>query len=747
MPTLRETISSIFTRGGGAKVPVVDAKQTPPTYRNVPRKWSTSTFGPGQPIATGALMEANARQQDGETEPRSFVYVPNVNATMSPRMAYGLIPFTTLRAFAETVPEVGQSLRILIEELKAFRPTISLPDDTELTPANREWVDLRWMTESPDRFNPWPVWLSRFLYNVLVYDAGSVYRERMPRLGVDKIVSLRVLDGSTLFVLVDEQGEQPRPPAPAFQQIIYGMPRGLFNTHQIWYRPRHLRADAPYGRSPIEDALPAVRLLSNLWDYEGSWYTDGTISEQVLTAPPDWTTDQILQFEADFNARMAGNPEERAGRARFVPSGTQSLSLKDARFREDVYAAASNVVRMAYGIPKTEAGESPGTGLGGAGFLEAMQSMFYRMGLAPLKSYVESLFNDTLKENGYPGFKFALNFPQDSIDPHKEEEKTTARYQAGIITRNEARRAIGLQEDPTPAGKEYGTNGNQQQGNGEQQGNLDPRFAGMEPEEQVAGAPSRVKVNQALNVRAPIRVIDPEGNQVGRVRVNQKLKIRQPLQVNPPLTVKKGVGVSPEEDTHFGAPFQVRGGIAYLGPQSLPAAWVPGQDACDEAVYLIDRALAPNDQRYLVPVTYHASAGGIDGLVTWPAAGKRGRKVSVYDPKHREQAAALDFIAGVVRDPEDYLSHPAEPDRPVLLATGLSFADAPSSPFVKAHAGQTLSQEMIESLQTIDQDEALWEDVSACAGKWAAEVARARARRLLEGGRIPADANQPQPEE
>lgn len=734
-PSLLDRARNFLGIGGPEKVPVIDTKGKSPTAANIPRKWNQVLLGPGQPLATG-LFTSGAREQDQETEPRSFVYVTNVNATMSPRVAYGLTPFADLRAYAEGVPEVGQSIRILTEELKAFRPVIQRPDSSEISPADREWLNLRWMVERPDRYNPWPVWLSRFLYNVLVYDAGALYRERAEH--THAVIGLRVIDGSTLFALVDEQGEQPRPPAPAFQQIIYGMPRGLYNAHQIWYRPRHLRPDAPYGRSPIEDALPAVRVLANIWDYEGKWYTEGSTPEQMLTSPENWSADQILEFESAFNARMGGNAEERAGRIRFMPAGTTSLSLKDARFREDVYGAASNVLRMAYGIPKTEAGESPGTGLGGSGFLEAMQSMFYRMGLAPLKAYVESVFNETLAENGYYGYTFALTFPRESLDPKKEEEKTLGQWEKGIITRNEARRAIGMDEIDGPQGEEFtGGQGAMQDPNGmgmDQAG----RFGNLDTgEEGLEGGPT-IPVTSRIPVTDKIPVTGGKIPVSNKIPVaGKKIPVEQKIQVS---KLAKGAGVSPTDDAHFGSPITVRAGIAYLGKDGLPAAWMPGHDACDEGVYLIDRALAPNDQSYLVPVTYHASAGGIDGLVTWPAAGRRGQRVSRYTPAFLDQAAAVDYIAGVVRQADDYITHPEEPSRPVLLATGLSFADEPQSPFVKARAGTILSADVLSGVEAMLRDEALWADLATCAGKEAAQAAKERAQTLLDGGMVPARA-------
>lgn len=422
---------------GGPGVTVVNTN-LPPTQGDVPLDWSSAWMGPGQAFT----ISQSSRDKDKETEPRSFQYNPNVNATISPRLAYGLIPFTTLRSYAETVPEVSQCINIITEEMKAFMPTLVDREENII-----DFADLRWMTTKPDGYYPWSVWMSRFLYNTLAYDAGCAYLVR----DGDRIIAARVVDGSTIFPLVDERGEQPAPPAPAFTQVLYGTPYQYYNTRQLYYRPRHLRVESPYGRSPIEDAIAAVQLLQNLWDYEAKKYAEGNIPECLFRAPIGWSVDQVLEAERAWNARMVGSNAERV-RARFIPNGFEFVLTKDIEFNVSSHDAAANAVRLAFGIPQSEVGDAPGDGLGGSGYAEAMQSAFYRMALAPNIMYVEQLFNHILDENGYPEIRFKMQFPNESINPQKEEEKQMARFTGGVVTRDEARQSLSLQ----PLGGELG---------------------------------------------------------------------------------------------------------------------------------------------------------------------------------------------------------------------------------------------------------------------------------------------------
>jgi hypothetical protein len=629
-------------------------------------------------------------------------------------------------------------VRIIMEEIKSFRPAIYDEKNIEVT----DNPDLKWMTESPDRVNAWPVWLSRFLYNTLVYDANPVFT---PRDRAGKINMVRVIDGSTIFVLVDENGELPLPPAPAYIQVIYGVNRAFFNKHQLWYSPRHLRTDAPYGRSPIEDCIPALLTLDNIWKYQQSWYTEGTIPEQVYTSPEKWTAQQILDFENEFNDRMRGNTEERAGRARWVPAGTSALATKDATFPQELYDMSVNTIRMTFGIPRTEFGESPGTGLGGSGFLEAMQSTFYRLGLAPVKAYIEGFWQDVLIKNGMPNLHYTLAFPNESLDPAKEEEKYTTRFEKGVITRDEARQGMNLK----PLGGEEGAFIVTPQGGG-------PGQPGTEEGGQGEMAPGgKIPVNTNVPVRRMVNIkgmkipIDHATEEPDMVDVAPKtLEVKKIAgggaeaipTVAPARRLAKLSGTDPEDDAYFGSPARIAGKSAYIGSsgqEERKATWLPGADAALEAVYLVDRRFAQDTEHYMVPLTYEISNQNTNGIVTATPPGRKGPEdVSGYAPEWLAQAAMLDYICGVKRAPGEYQTHRMDADRPVMTVPTEAFSDTPSSPFVRAWGEREFPDTLRQGAEGIVLDHVLWRDVAGCVGEERAEQARQRAEELHTNGQL-----------
>jgi hypothetical protein len=882
-------------------------------------------MGPGRPWTNESFSD-----EERAAEPRTFQYIPAVNSTISPRLAYNLMAFTDLDNYALNVPECALCIRLPTEELKSFIPTLVDKNDQPV-----DLPEMSWMTKKPDRYTPWPSWLSRLVFNILAYDAPALYRirdvsgtsqrmmkgkiykpteltnlwenetcipqvrwhctkcgqanvfhydlvakglrddhicfacgERMTRhqqveidgdaiqqdrhlnknlakLAKAPVMGLRIIDGTTIFAVIDERGEQPQPPAPAFTQVIWGVPRMYLNTRGLLYQPRFLRPKAPYGRTFIEDSLSSVVLLSNLWDYEGKKYTTGTMPEMAMACPPEWTDpEKILQYENDYNDRMAGNSEERASRVRFFPNGMTNIATKDMTFNSETYQTASNAVRIQAGIPKSEVGEAPEGMLGGKGFAEAMSSVFYRMCISPLQAYIESLFNDTLTENGYDNVYFKLMFPKESMDPDKEEAKFSNRLQIGGITLDEYRGGINMKpiggelgKQMAPLGGKGGGADDGSGGDGDGSGDkipVKPGGGGSNPIRVSDGKTVQVLNHMVSVLRQPLRVkkalddgaavpqdddradagpedadgglsgvaaSDQEGVEDDMLDLGEQLgvdwdkitmfewfaglkeeqehagtlggdqvKIAQValdhLNEDPhyydkleeaglaekfltSLDMYKTCGVDALDEQYYGAPvahpvdvpMPHQGAndanivsIGGVNQEVRPAVWKPlegeKKDLQDwvggemyrrsEAVYLLDRELAPDVNHYLVPVTWMEELDGKPGSIQHYVQGREKRQdVNSYDRSWVQQAAVLDYISGQVdRNQKNWLTHPEDDGRPVLIDSDLSFPVKPDqelhSSFIDAMRGQALDPALIDSVYLIIGNHDLWTDIRNC---------------------------------
>ncbi|PEN14717.1 phage head morphogenesis protein, partial [Rothia dentocariosa] len=84
----------------------------------------------------------------------------------------------------------------------------------------------------PDRKNGYEFsdWMNLVQEEQLTWDALAIFPSRT--YGGD-LTNLTVLDGSTIKPLLDEKGGRPTPPFPAYQQILYGYPRGDYTADTV----------------------------------------------------------------------------------------------------------------------------------------------------------------------------------------------------------------------------------------------------------------------------------------------------------------------------------------------------------------------------------------------------------------------------------------------------------------------------------------------------------------------------------
>jgi len=721
------------------------SNMTPSGQVHVPGAWHSVMFGPGLPITPLAPMSPVET-----AEPRSFDYIPMINATITPRIGYGLLSFAEIREIYNIIPEVQLAVSVLINELGAFIP--SIVDDNGNPLEDKDARKLEWLTRNPDMVLPWRSWLALFCQNVLVYDAPAVYLTPDPE-GMP--TALRVIDGSTLFVLVDEKGRSPTGtyydpevvnpdgskgailPAPAYVQIIQGMPYRYYSKRDIWYRPRMPVLNAPYGRTPIERCLPWIVLLANLEGYEIAWYREGTMPEQILAAPEDWTPEQVLEYEAMFNAKLAGNLGERR-RIRFVPNGMTSVSTKDAVWREDLYKQARDAVLLAFGVTPTEIGDTPHEGLGGSGYAKAMGQVYYRMGILPLARFVEDFFNDMLAALGYSGYQFILKMPTDSPDPEQVRQETIYLFQNGLLSVNQAMERQKLAALPEGAGGDkhllvIGSNVYVLEDilqHGEAAVPATP--IGKPEKEALLIAPSTEDLQKRFE--RLLTGVEPEADRLYRAPVTPIDDADFPWQ-----GANKNFQVIVQADKS-----RVVTGIfkPESGENQELRNWIGGMLYCrEESAWRLDRSLG----LYLVPTTWIARLGDEWGSVQIYVKLHRVRdEVETYAPAWIERAAVLDYISGQVdRGAHNWLTHPYIDSRPILVDNGLSFPifDLPiHSGFVSAWRGKKVSTQLIERVERLIGNSRFWrglEGLISEEGERATALALARAKEIVQYGGIP----------
>ena len=234
---------------------------------------------------------------------RLWDYPVGYNAIYTPR-SYEAIGFYELRALAES----HDITRLAIETRKDQIEKLdwAIKSRTEKRPDKDAASRIDNLTDfwrSPDGEQPFATWLREALEDVLVLDAAA-FELRRNRGG--EIIALDIVDGATIKVLLDDTGRRPRPPAPAYEQIIHGRPWRLLTSDELIYLPRNSRPHKAYGFSPVEQIVTTVNIGLRRQAMQLQHFTEGNVPPGLLNAPDGWSPEQIRQFQEWFELDSSG---------------------------------------------------------------------------------------------------------------------------------------------------------------------------------------------------------------------------------------------------------------------------------------------------------------------------------------------------------------------------------------------------------------------------------------------------------
>jgi hypothetical protein len=301
----------------------------------------------------------------------------------------------------------------------------------------------------PDRIHSWNSWLRMLLEDLLVIDAPTLYLRRT-RGGA--LWALEPLDGGTIKRLIDDWGRTPAPPAPAYQQILKGVPAVDYTADELLYAPRNVRAHKAYGYSPVEQVQMSVNIALRRQIYQLQYYTEGNIPEALIGVPDNWNPDQIRQFQAYWDTLNSGDTAERR-HAKFVPGGVAKTFIPTREpVMKDVFDEwLARVICFAFSIPP-----SAFTAQVNRATAETAQETSLSEGLVPLQNWVKQLVDQVIAaEFAAPDLEFAWA-DERAINPGDVAQIATSYVAAGIKSVNEVRAELGLppvQGGDLPAGQ------------------------------------------------------------------------------------------------------------------------------------------------------------------------------------------------------------------------------------------------------------------------------------------------------
>jgi HK97 family phage portal protein len=387
-----------------------------------------------------------------EQEPlRLWDFPVGVNAIYTPR-AHEAVSFGELRALAESHDLTRLAIETRKDQLEKLDWTIKPRFPTRPAgDAHARSARLGEFWRRPDGERPFASWLRELIEDVLVLDAPAIELRR--NRGGD-IIALDIVDGATIKLLFDQTGRRPRPPAPAFEQVIHGRPWKLLTSDELLYLPRNPRPHKAYGFGPVEQIVMTINIALRRQAAQLQHFTDGNVPPGLLNAPEGWSVEQIRQFQEWFDSVLAGNTAARS-RLVWAPSGTTYQAFKEAPYKDEFDEWLARIVCYAFSLPSTAFVRQVNRATA-----ETAQQSALAEGLAPLMGWVKRLVDHVIQDRmGHADLEFAW-VDLRPADPSEQAKMLDMYVRSGIYTVNEARDALGF--DPVAGGDRamvYGRDG------------------------------------------------------------------------------------------------------------------------------------------------------------------------------------------------------------------------------------------------------------------------------------------------
>lgn len=432
-------------------------------------------FGPGLPLIPAAIDPV--RRDTGRPEPRFNEYPVSSNL---PGVTDRLVPWKVLRDAAAAGGIPRRCIEIRKADISTLDWAITITkaavskaeaDNPGAARADVE-ADLRkrlgpeiarcsafWERPDPGQDEDWIEWISKLLEEHLVLDAIAIY----PRLtyGGD-LFALEIIAGDTIKVLRDYRGGKPGGGQAAYQQMLWGFPRGEYTADidedgnipggyaadKLVYKRRNVRAITPYGFSAVEQSLEDL----DVWLRRRSWiraeYTDGAIPAGMLrnTAQNTWTPAQVLEYETALNDAWSGQTLERH-RLRILPPGFELEAMPDVaeRYKPEYDLFLLKQLANHFSTTIAELNFTDGGGLGSSGYHEGQSDIRERTATMPLYRWIQALVTQLSRRH----LKMPAELEFRILGLEQEDEASAdsvadSRVGSGRMTYNEDRDRLGL---------------------------------------------------------------------------------------------------------------------------------------------------------------------------------------------------------------------------------------------------------------------------------------------------------------
>ncbi|RPE39753.1 ADP-ribose pyrophosphatase YjhB (NUDIX family) [Streptomyces sp. Ag109_O5-1] len=380
-----------------------------------------SPFSPGEPVAP----------YDGYSRtPRSQDYATGYNIATRPR-THERVAFSTLKGLIESYDVAQIAIWHRIDSIRSLDWSL-IPSETHRGDVTEAIATGMAALAKPDRDQPFTTWLAAWLYDILAYDAGTLYRMRNRR---GDAVGLRVVDGTTIAPLLDYWGNTPKDPAPAYVQYAQGLPWNWLRTRDLIYVPFRKIADSPYGTAPLESILLNANTDLRFQQYFLQRFTEGNIPEAFASAPETWSPEQIEEFQTYWDAAMYGDQAAKH-QIKWLPGGSGISWSNEKDFSDSFSLFLMRKTAAAYHVVPSDLGFTETVNLSSS---ESQGDVGHRIGDLPLIRHVQGILTSFLQDDlGLP-LQFAFDLGEEQVDRLQQAQADQIYVNLGAISPTDVR--------------------------------------------------------------------------------------------------------------------------------------------------------------------------------------------------------------------------------------------------------------------------------------------------------------------
>ncbi len=397
-------------------------------------------FAPGSPLVPYI----------GESvPPRTYNFEVGRNLNIMARD--GRIPYTTLQQIIDNYDIAQACIRYIISDLRSMPLTFKPIDKTQAS--GRKAVDeARKFWQRPDGTVLWEEWLAKWMYQVLAFDCGTLYRIRNEK---GKLIGLRVIDGKTIVPKTDWWGnvgdqlvypEGVEEALPAYQQVIEGVPWDNFTRDDIYYPLMWPRPDSVYGWPPIESVLMNANTDLRMQAFFLQFFTSGAVPEALLIAPEHLSDPAVIErLQEVWDSVMSGDPTRRFGGI-YLPGGTQVHQMEMPKYPEELWHQIMRLTVMQFNLLPINLGFTDSVNRATSGTQMDLQE---RVGTLAYTTFVSRFLTWITQEDLELPVIVDFDTARDREDRLKEAQAWKAWVDMGAASADDAREhGLGLPIDP-----------------------------------------------------------------------------------------------------------------------------------------------------------------------------------------------------------------------------------------------------------------------------------------------------------